>query len=198
MVFSIGTAYIHFSIHSPGFYMKILFDFLPIIIFFITYKMTGNIIIATAILIPATLIQVAFTWFKNRTIEKMHLVSLILVVLLGGATVLFGDGDFIKWKPTIVNGLFAIAFLGSQFIGEKNIIQRMMGDTLELPFKVWRTLNLAWVGFFMISGGANLYVAFSYSEEIWVDFKLFGLLGMTLVFIILQGLYLSSHLQNKE
>ena len=99
--------------------MKILFDFLPIIIFFIAYKMTGNIIIATAILIPATLIQVAFTWFKNRTIEKMHLVSLILVVLLGGATVLFGDGDFIKWKPTIVNGLFAIAFLGSQFIGEK-------------------------------------------------------------------------------
>ena len=178
--------------------MKLLLYFFPIVIFFVLYKMTENIILATAILIPATIIQVGFTWFKNKTVEKMHLISLALVILLGGATVLMGDGDFIKWKPTIVNGLFAIVFFGSQFIGEKNIIQRMMGDKLKLPFKVWRTLNLAWVGFFIISGLANIYVAFSYSEEIWVDFKLFGLLGMTLVFIILQGIYLSSHLQNKE
>ncbi|PYF81796.1 MULTISPECIES: septation protein A [Marinomonas] len=178
--------------------MKILLDFLPIAIFFVVYKMTGNIILATAILIPATIIQVGFTWFKNKTVEKMHLVSLALVILLGGATVLMGDGNFIKWKPTIVNGLFAIVFFGSQFIGDKNIIQRMMGDKLELPFKVWRTLNLAWVVFFIVSGLANIYVASSYSEETWVDFKLFGLLGMTLVFIILQGIYLSSHIKNKE
>ena len=178
--------------------MKILLDFLPIAIFFVVYKMTGNIILATTILIPATIIQVGFTWFKNKTVEKMHLVSLALVILLGGATVLMGDGNFIKWKPTIVNGLFAIVFFGSQFIGDKNIIQRMMGDKLELPFKVWRTLNLAWVVFFIVSGLANIYVASSYSEETWVDFKLFGLLGMTLVFIILQGIYLSSHIKNKE
>ncbi|GAB3481142.1 septation protein A [Marinomonas epiphytica] len=178
--------------------MKILFDFLPIVIFFVVYKMTNDIIIATAVLIPATLIQVAYTWFKHKSIEKMHIVSLALVVLLGGATVLMGDGDFIKWKPTIVNGLFALAFFGSQFIGNKNIIQRMMGDKIELPFKVWRTLNLAWVGFFILSGLTNLYVAFNYSEEIWVNFKLFGLLGMTVVFIVLQGIYLSSHIQNKE
>ncbi|WP_191600658.1 septation protein A [Marinomonas algicola] len=178
--------------------MKILFDFLPIIIFFGVYKYSGDIIIATAVLIPATIIQVAYSWIKTRTIEKMHIVSLVLVILLGGATVLLGDGDFIKWKPTIVNGLFALAFFGSQFIGNKNIIQRMMGDKIELPFKVWRTLNLAWVGFFIVSAIANLYVAFQFSEEVWVNFKLFGLLGMTLVFIILQGIYLSSHLQNKE
>ncbi len=178
--------------------MKILFDFLPIIIFFGVYKYTGDIIIATAVLIPATLLQVAYSWVKTKTVEKMHIISLVLVVLLGGATVLFGDGDFIKWKPTIVNALFALAFFGSQFIGEKNIIQRMMGDKLELPFKVWRTLNLAWVGFFIVSAITNLYVAFQFSEEIWVNFKLFGLLGMTVVFIILQGIYLSSHLQNKE
>ncbi len=178
--------------------MKILFDFLPIVIFFAVYKMTGDIILATAVLIPATLIQVGFTWFKNKTVEKMHIISLVLVVLLGGATVLMGNGDFIKWKPTIVNGLFAIVFFGSQFIGNKNIIQRMMGDKLELPFKIWRTLNLAWVCFFIVSGATNLYVAFSYSEEVWVDFKLFGLLGMTIAFILLQGIYLSSHLQNKE
>lgn len=178
--------------------MKLLFDFLPIVIFFVVYKMTNNLILATAVLIPATLLQVGFTWLKHKTVEKMHLVSLALVVLLGGATVLMGDGDFIKWKPTIVNGLFAIVFFASQFVGNKNIIQRMMGDKLELPFKVWRNLNLAWVGFFIVSGLTNLYVAFSFSEEVWVDFKLFGLLGMTLVFIILQGIYLSSHLQNKE
>jgi len=178
--------------------MKILFDFLPIIIFFGVYKYTGDIIMATAILIPATILQVAYSWFKTRTIEKMHIVSLVLVILLGGATVLLGDGDFIKWKPTIVNGLFALAFFGSQFIGDKNIIQRMMGDKIELPFKVWRSLNLAWVGFFIVSAIANLYVAFQFSEEVWVNFKLFGLLGMTIVFIILQGIYLSAHLQNKE
>ncbi|AEF53910.1 septation protein A [Marinomonas posidonica] len=178
--------------------MKLLFDFLPIVIFFVVYKTTGDIILATAVLIPATLLQVGYTWLKHKTVEKMHLVSLILVVLLGGATVLMGDGNFIKWKPTIVNGLFAIVFFGSQFISNKNIIQRMMGDKLDLPFKVWRTLNLAWVGFFIVSGVTNLYVAFNFSEDIWVDFKLFGLLGMTLVFIILQGIYLSSHLQNKE
>ncbi|TDO96442.1 septation protein A [Marinomonas balearica] len=178
--------------------MKILFDFLPIIVFFAVYKMTNDIILATAILIPATILQVGYTWWKHKHIEKMHVVSLVLVVLLGGATVLMGDGDFIKWKPTIVNGLFALAFFGSQFIGNKNLIQRMMGDKISLPFKVWRTLNLAWVGFFIVSGLTNLYVAFNFSEEVWVDFKLFGLLGMTLVFIILQGIYLSSHMQNKD
>ncbi|MGB3385171.1 MAG: septation protein A [Marinomonas sp.] len=178
--------------------MKILFDFLPILVFFVAYKLSGNIILATAVLIPASVLQVGYNWIRYKKVEKMHLVSLVLVVLLGGATVLLGDGEFIKWKPTIVNGLFAMAFLGSQFIGERNIIERMMGDKIQLPFKVWRTLNLAWVAFFLLSGAVNLYVAFSFSEDIWVDFKLFGLLGMTIVFIILQGIYLSSHIQNKE
>lgn len=198
MMVIISPAYIHFSIHSLGFYMKILFDFLPIVVFFVVYKITGNIILATAILIPASILQVGYNWFRHKTVEKMHLVSLALVILLGGATVLFKNSEFIKWKPTIVNWLFALAFLGSQFIGDKNIIQRIMGDKIDLPFKVWRTLNLAWVGFFILSGAVNIYVAFSFSEDIWVDFKLFGLLGMTVVFIILQGIYLSSHMQNKE
>ncbi|WP_133011720.1 septation protein A [Marinomonas flavescens] len=178
--------------------MKILFDFLPILVFFVVYKLSGNIILATAVLIPASILQVGYNWLRYKKVEKMHLVSLALVILLGGATVIFGNSEFIKWKPTIVNGLFALAFLGSQFIGERNIIERMMGDKIELPFKVWRTLNIAWVAFFILSGAVNLYVAFSFSEEIWVDFKLFGLLGMTIVFIILQGIYLSSQIQNKE
>jgi len=178
--------------------MKILFDFLPILVFFVVYKLSGDIILATAILIPASILQVGYNWLRYKKVEKMHLVSLALVVVLGGATVLFGNSEFIKWKPTIVNGLFALVFLGSQFIGERNIIERMMGEKIELPFKVWRTLNIAWVAFFLLSGAVNLYVAFSFSEEIWVDFKLFGLLGMTIVFIILQGIYLSSQIQNKE
>ncbi|MDB4837285.1 septation protein A [Marinomonas sp.] len=178
--------------------MKILFDFLPIMIFFAVYKATGDIIQATAVLIPATLAQVGYTWIKFKTIERMHIVSLVLVVLLGGATVLLNDSNFIKWKPTIVNWLFAIVFLGSQFIGNKNVIQRMMGEKLELPFKVWRSLNLAWVTFFLVSGATNLYVAFTYSEGVWVNFKLFGLLGMTITFILLQGIYLSSYIKNKD
>lgn len=178
--------------------MKILFDFLPILIFFLVYKNTGDLILATAILIPASILQVAYNWFKHHTVEKMHIISLVLVVLFGGATVLLGDGDFIKWKPTILNWLFAVAFLGSQFIGSKNIIQRLMDGQLTLPFKVWRTLNLAWVGFFIVSGAANLYVFNNFSEETWVNFKLFGLLGMTIVFIIAQGIYLSSHLKDSQ
>ena len=178
--------------------MKILFDFLPILVFFIVYKQTGDLILATAILIPASILQVAYNWFKNKVVEKMHIVSLVLVVLFGGATVLFGDGDFIKWKPTILNWLFAVVFLGSQFIGSKNIIQRLMEGQLSLPFKVWRTLNLAWVGFFVLSGAINLYVFNNFSEEAWVNFKLFGLLGMTLVFIVVQGLYLSTYLKDSN
>lgn len=168
---------------------------MPIMIFFVVYKATGEIVQATAVLIPATLIQVGYLYLKYKTVEKMHIVSLVLVVLLGGATVLLQDGNFIKWKPTIVNWLFAVVFFGSQFIGKKNIIQRIMGEKLKLPFKVWRSLNLAWVLFFLTSGAANLFIAFTYSEDIWVNFKLFGLLGMTVAFIILQGIYLSTYIK---
>lgn len=178
--------------------MTILFDFLPIIIFFAVYKLTGDLIIATAVLIPASIAQVAYNWFRYKKVEKMHIVSLVLVVLLGGLTIGLGNGDFIKWKPTIVNWLFAIAFFSSQFIGNKNVLQHLMGEKLELPFKVWRNLNMAWVAFFTLSGIVNLYVVYNFSEEIWVDFKLFGLLGMTIAFVILQGIYLSSYIKEKE
>ena len=177
---------------------KLLFDFFPILIFFGVYKYTGDMITATAVLIPATIFQVAYAYWRTRKIEKMYLVTLALVVLLGGATIVFENKAFIQWKPTIVNWLFALVFLGSQFIGAKNILQRMMGGQIELPSSIWTRLNLMWVGFFIFSGAANLYVAFSgqFSEEAWVNFKLFGMLGLTLVFIILQGIYLSRHIQN--
>ena len=175
--------------------MKLLFDFLPIAIFFAVYKYTGEIIIATAVLIPATIIQVGYTWIRTHKIEKMQLVTLGLVIVLGGATVLFQDKTFIQWKPTVVNWLFGIAFLGSQYIGAKPLVQRMMEGNIELPDPIWNRLSWAWVVFFMLMGVLNIAVAYTMSEEAWVNFKLFGMLGLTLVFIVLQGIYLTKHLK---
>lgn len=179
--------------------MKILLDFLPVIVFFVVYKITGDIILATGILIPATLAQMAYTWFKTHRIEKMQLVTLILVILLGSATIIFKDKTFIQWKPTIVNWLFGIACLGSHFIGNKTLIQRLMESSIELAQETWRRLNMGWVLFFSLTGVVNLIVAYSFSESVWVNFKLFGILGMTLLFVLAQGIYISRHLpqQNK-
>lgn len=175
--------------------MKLLLDFLPIIIFFAVYKITNDIIVATAVLIPATLLQVLYCWLKTRKIEKMQLVTLILVIILGGATILFKDKTFIQWKPTVVNWLFGLAFFASHFIGDKTIIERMMGSSIQLPVQIWTYLNMAWVGFFLFMGVVNLFVAYNFSEPTWVNFKMFGMLGLTIVFIIAQGIYLSRHLE---
>lgn len=186
------------KIQSIVFKMKLLLDFLPIVIFFVVYKTTNDIILATAILIPATLLQMLYTWVKTHKVEKMQLVTLVLVVVLGGATVLLQDKTFIQWKPTVVNWLFGLAFLGSQFIGEKTIVERIMGGNISLPQNAWKNLNIAWVIFFVAMGVINLFVAYTFSEETWVDFKLFGMLGLTLVFILAQGFYLSKHIQEAE
>jgi intracellular septation protein len=178
--------------------MKLLLDFLPVIIFFIVYKATGNIILATAILIPATLAQMLYTWIRTHSIEKMQLVTLVLVVLLGGATVLFQDKTFIQWKPTVVNWLFGAVFLGSQFIGGKPIVQRMMESAATLTPALWRKLNQIWVAFFIVIGGLNLYVAYNFSEAFWVKFKLFGMLGLTLVFVVIQTIWLAAVMKDTE
>ena len=129
----------------------------------------------------------------------MHLITLALFLVFGGATLFLKDPLFIKWKPTAINWLFGLAFLGSQFIGEKPLVQRMMGQAVKLSSAIiWRNLNLAWVGFFAVSGLLNIYVAFNYSEETWVNFKLFGLLGLTIVFIIAQAVYLSKYIVAEE
>jgi intracellular septation protein len=178
--------------------MKILLDFLPVIVFFAVYKFTNDILLATAVLIPATLLQMLYSWKVQGKIEKMQLVTLVLVVLLGGATLAFQDKAFIQWKPTIVNWLFAVGFLATQFIGDKTVVERLMGSSMELHKAVWSRLNLAWVVFFVAVGIVNLYVAYNFSEEIWVDFKLFGMLGLTILFIILQGLYIAKHAKEPE
>jgi intracellular septation protein len=199
--------------------MKVLVDFLPIALFVLVYKFcpellsavspilseaqnaslqaTPAIIIATAVLIPATLLQMLYTWVVSRTLEKMHIITFVFVFILGGLTIIFQDKTFIQWKPTLVNGIFALLFLGSHFIGEKPLIERMLSANLNLPKHVWLKLSYAWVAFFIVSGLSNLYVAYHFSEDIWVDFKLFGLLGLTIVFIVLQGLYLSRYLKEE-
>ena len=178
--------------------MKLILDFFPIAIFFVVYKMTGDIIMATAVLIPATIVQMAYTKYSTGKIEKMQMATLVLVVFFGGMTVLLQDGIFIKWKPTVVNWLFAVVFLGSQFIGKKPVVQRIMESGVQLPDNAWRTLNLAWVAFFAFMGLVNIYVAFNFSEETWVDFKLFGMLGLTLVFIIAQGFYMAKYMPRES
>lgn len=174
--------------------MKFLFDLLPVLLFFIAYKLDG-IYVATAVLIVTSLAQVAWLWFRHRRIEKMPLITALLVLLLGGATLLLHDETFVKWKPTVVNWLFALAFLGSQFIGGKTLIERMMGGAIDLPAEIWSRLNTLWVAFFALMGVANLYVAFNFATDTWVNFKLFGMLGLTLVFVVLQSFYLARHLK---
>jgi intracellular septation protein len=207
--------------------MKLLFDFFPIILFFVSFYQAkflidstfiGNLvnperpehinatIIATGIAIVATFIQVGYNWFSNHKIERMHIFSLALITVLGGITIILADPAFIQWKPTVLNWAFAAAFFLSIFIGEKNLVERMMGSQLDLPDYVWTRLNLSWVAFFLISGTANLYVAFYYDVEAlpdarmqtWVNFKLFGLMGLTIIFVILQAIYLARFIQEEE
>jgi len=177
--------------------MKLLYDFFPIVLFFIAYK-TYDLYVATAVIIAASALQVGVSWLRHRKIEKMHLITLVIVVVFGGLTLILKDPVFIKWKPTVVNWLFAVAFLGSQFIGKKTLVERMMSTQVDLPGPVWRRLNLTWVGFFIVMGVANLYVAFNFSEDTWVNFKLFGVLGLTFVFIIVQAFYISRHMPDEE
>tara|TARA_R110000868_G_scaffold34671_2_gene125053 strand:+ start:41133 stop:41738 length:606 start_codon:yes stop_codon:yes gene_type:complete len=200
--------------------MKLLLDFLPIVVFFLTYKFAPEliewvspwlnanqqaslhamepIVLATAVLIPATILQILYTRLSTGKVENMHLVTLALVVVMGGATVILQDKTFIQWKPTVVNWLFAAAFLGTYWITGTTLLQRMMGQNLTLPVSVWIQLNYAWVAFFLLSGIANLVVAYNFSEDIWVNFKLFGLLGLTIVFIMAQSIFLYRYMNHEE
>ncbi|WP_457666999.1 septation protein A [Thiolapillus sp.] len=177
--------------------MKLLTDFLPVIIFFVAYKIWG-MYTATGIFIAATLIQIGWAYFAHRKVETMQWVTLGLVLIFGGLTLVLHDPVFIKWKPTAVNWLFAAAFLGSGLFMQRNLLQRMMDHAISLPQPIWDRLNLAWITFFISAGLANLYVAYNFSESAWVNFKLFGMLGLTLVFMVLQGFYLARHMLPQE
>lgn len=176
--------------------MKFLYDFFPILLFFIAYKIYG-IYAATAVAIGASFVQVGWYWLKYRRFENMHLITLALLVVFGGLTLILQDETFIKWKPTVINWLFAMVFLGSQFIGKKTIVERMMGANIDLPAAVWPRINMAWAGFFVFLGVVNLYVMQNYDTDTWVNFKLFGMTALTLVFIVGQGLYLARFMKGE-
>jgi len=170
--------------------MKLLFDFFPIILFFIVFK-THGIFAATAVAILATFVQVGFYWLKHRRFEKMHLITLVLISVFGGATLLLEDEIFIKWKPTVLNWLFAVVFIGSQYIGKKTIAERMMGQAIKLPNSIWTRLNWSWALFFVALGFANIFVLYNYDTETWVNFKLFGMMGLTVLFVVAQSLVIA-------
>lgn len=216
--------------------MKFLFDFFPVLIFVIIYKIYGAYPAITAIMV-ASVVQNGLFWLKNRRFEKMHIITLGLVIFLGGATLLFQNKTFFMWKPTAVNWLFALVFLGSQFIGKKPIIRRMMDSVIQAQPKVWFRLNMSWVIFFILVGLANLYVASFFfeaqtaltlaagpdidiekcnslldgkllelcnhaknMEDTWVNFKFIGVLGVTLIFVIGQAIFLAKYatIKNKD
>jgi intracellular septation protein len=203
---------------EPIITMKFLLDFFPVVLFFIVYKFFGDlppqliegannlpfvsldpkepkdaIYFATLTIIIATLIQNISHWFIFKKLEKMHIISLGILIVFGSLTLAFKDPLFIKWKVSIFNWVFATVIIGSQFIGKKPLIERMMAHAIEVPKNIWRNINFTWGIFFAFVGFVNIYVAYNYSEETWVDFKLFGVLGMTIVFMVAQGIYLAKH-----
>jgi intracellular septation protein len=177
--------------------MKLLADFLPILLFFVAYKMY-DIYVATGVVIAATFLQVAFTWLKTRKVAKMQLITLGVLVLFGGLTLYLHNDQFIMWKPTVINWLFGAGFLGSHLFGQKTVVEHLMGSQIQMPTAVWRRLNLGWVAFFLFMGGANLFVMYNFDRDTWVNFKLFGMLGLTMVFLVVQSLYLSRYITVPE
>ena len=205
--------------------MKLLADFLPIILFFAAFKYAdGNkewaaafaaehfgflvsggkvgpgeapVLLATVVVIAATLVQVVVLKLRGRKVDTMLWVSLVLVVVLGGLTIWFHSETFIKWKPTLLYWVMAGAFAVGPLLFGKNLLRLLLGEQLQLPDPVWRRLNWAWVAFFAVMGSLNLWVAYTFSTNIWVNFKLFGSVGLMLLFTLAQGLYLSRHLPDE-
>ena len=201
--------------------MKFLFDLFPIILFFVAFKITGSnpdqaaalaaaigyhvelkqlpILVATAVAMVATFGQIGWVHFRHGKVDTMLWISLAIIVIFGGATLLLHDDTFIKWKPTALYWLFASTLFISATIFKKNLIRSMMlKQDISLPEWVWGKLNLSWTLFFTIMGFANLYVAFNYTTETWVNFKLFGTMGLMLVFMLAQGLFLAKYMEIKD
>lgn len=202
--------------------MKFLFDFFPVALFFIVYKFFGDlppawiaaanqlplmslnqaepkdaILLATLVIILATVLQNVLYFIIHRRFEKMHLITLAVLLVFGTLTLFLKDALFIKWKVSIINWAFALAFIGSLYIGaRKTLAERMMGNAIQVPAAIWVQVNWMWAGFFAFVGVVNLIVAYNFSEDFWVDFKMFGVLGLTFVFIIAQVLYLQKYATN--
>ncbi|MFO1220215.1 MAG: septation protein A [Burkholderiaceae bacterium] len=205
--------------------MKLLLDFLPILLFFGTFKyaeadkawaaayatqhlgfaVAGGVVgpdeapvlLATVVVIVATLAQVGWLKLRGRKVDLMLWVSLALVVVLGGLTVWFHSETFIKWKPSVLYWAMGTALWASQVVFGKNLLRTLLGSQIQLPLPVWHRLNFAWIAFFASMGLLNLWVAYSFPTATWVNFKLFGGLGLMLAFTIAQGVYLSRYIKDE-
>ena len=177
--------------------MKLLIDFFPIILFFAAYKLWG-IYAATAVAIVATIGQILWLRHRHGKVEPMQWVSLGVIVLFGGATIALHDETFIKWKPTVLYWLMGGTLAAGQLFFRKNLLKTLMGSQLELPEPAWRVTNWSWIVFFAVMGVLNLWVAYNFDTDTWVNFKLFGGMGLMVVFVIGQALYLGRYMKADE
>jgi intracellular septation protein len=174
--------------------MKLLIDFFPIILFFAAFKL-WDIYVATGVAMAATIVQIAWLRLRHGKVEPMQWLSLGVIVVFGGATILAQDETFIKWKPTVLYWLMGGALLGGQLLFGKNLLKSLMGAQMELPEPAWRAMNWSWIAFFALMGVLNLWVAYSFDTNTWVNFKLFGGLGLMAVFVVAQAVYLSRYVK---
>jgi intracellular septation protein len=187
---------VRFTPRNPDLTMKFLFDLFPIILFFIAFKIWG-IFTATAVAIGATLVQIAWVAFRHRKVDPMLWISLGVVTVFGGATLVLHNDTFIKWKPTVLYWAFSVVLIVSQFAFGKNLIEAMMGKQITLSHRIWGQLSIVWAVFFVLLGILNLLVAYHFSTDAWVNFKLFGATGCLLVFIVGQSLWLAKYMKEE-
>ncbi|MCP5264611.1 MAG: septation protein A [Burkholderiaceae bacterium] len=169
--------------------MKLFFDLFPVLLFFAAYRV-WDIYVATAAAIVASVAQIGWLLMRRRKVSPMQWVSLLIIVVFGGLTLVLHDETFIKWKPTILYATFVVALLVARYMMGRNLIQAMLGEQLKAPPHVWDRLNLAWCAFFAVMAATNLAVAYGFSTETWVRFKVFGTLGLTFVFVLAQAAWL--------
>jgi len=177
--------------------MKFLFDLFPVLLFFVAFKLAG-IYVATGVAIAASLLQVAWLKLRRQRVEPMLWASLAIIVVFGGATLVLQDETFIKWKPTVLYWLFGMVLAGAALVFRRNLIRSMLSEQVKLPEPMWARLNWSWVGFFAFMGAANLYVAYHYPTDLWVNFKLFGGMGLMLLFVVVQALFLARYMEEKS
>ena len=175
--------------------MKFLLDFFPVILFFVAFKFS-DIFVATGVAIAATILQIGWVLARGRKVTNMQWMSLVIIVIFGGATLLLRDETFIKWKPTVLYWLAGVTFLGGLAF-RVNLVKAVMADGLELPERVWTKLAVAWGVFFLFKGSLNLWVAYHYPTDVWVNFKLFGGMGLMLAFVVAQAFWISRHLPDE-
>jgi len=175
--------------------MKLLFEMFPIILFFAVYKFK-DIYTATAVAIAASIIQIVYAYIKNKKVEVPMIIGLAVIVIFGGATLIVHEELFIKWKPTVLYWLFSVIMIVGRLIFKKNIIYELLHTQINAPSQIWEKMNIMWIIFFAAVGGLNLYIVYNYSTDVWVNFKLFGILGCMILFLVIQAMMMAPYLKN--